>query len=330
MERALYGERGFFVSPGGAGQMGPAGHFRTSVHASSAFSAALWRLVGDVDEALGHPDPLDIVDVGAGRGELLVALAALSRDTAHAVAGRLRLTAVELAPRPAGLPEEVGWRGSLPDMPLTGVLLATEWLDNVPLDVAEVDAGGTVRYVEVDPATGEESLGEAVTGVDAGWLDRWWPLDGAPPGSRAEVGRTRDEEWAAALSTIERGVALCVDYGHLAGRRPFSGTLTGFRGGRQVAPVPDGTCDITAHVAMDALPTGTDSALLSQRDALRALGVDGTRPPLSLASTDPARYVRALAAASAAAELTDPAGLGAHYWLLQPVGVDPQSVTCLK
>lgn len=56
-------------------------------------------------------------------------------------------------------------------------------------------------------------------------------------------------------------------------------------------------------------------------EALRALGADGGRPPLSLAGSDPAGYVRALAAASAVAELTDPAGLGGHWWLRQPVGI---------
>jgi hypothetical protein len=53
---------------------------------------------------------------------------------------------------------------------------------------------------------------------------------------------------------------------------------------------------------------------------LRRLGVDGRRPPLELAPSDPGGYVRALAAASQAAELTDPAGLGGHYWVAQPVG----------
>jgi SAM-dependent MidA family methyltransferase len=305
MRRALYGERGFFVARDGAG---PAGHFRTSVHASPAFAAALRRLIERVDEALGHPDPLDIVDVGAGRGELLAGLGP---------ADRLRLTAVELAPRPPGLPATIEWRDTLPAR-LNGVLVATEWLDNVPLDVVEVDPDGVARYVEVEAATGEESLGATVTGEDAQWLARWWPLDQAPPGTRAEVGRTRDEAWAQAVSTMERGLALCVDYGHLVGERPPYGTLTGFRGGRQVPPVPDGSCDITAHVAMDSLAAGAHPVLLKQRKALRALGVDGARPPLALASTDPAGYVRALAAASAAAELTDPAGLGGHYWLLQP------------
>lgn len=324
MERALYGERGFFVSSGASvsnGPAGPAAHFRTSVHTSPAFAAALLRLIGYVDEALDHPDPLEIVDVGAGRGELLATLAHLAGEGRSAgpaaVASRLRLTAVELAPRPATLPEQIQWRESLPETPVTGVLIATEWLDNVPLDVVEVDQDGVARYVEVDPATGEEALGAPVTDEDSRWLDRWWPLAGAPVGGRAEIGRTRDEAWAAATSTVERGLALCVDYGHLAGGRPPFGTLTSFRAGRQVPPVPDGSSDITAHVAMDSVAASADGVLLSQRDALHALGVDGARPPLSLASTDPVGYVRALAQASVASELTDPTGLGAHYWLLQ-------------
>jgi SAM-dependent MidA family methyltransferase len=120
---------------------------------------------------------------------------------------------------------------------------------------------------------------------------------------------------------VERGLALTVDYGHLRDDRPLLGTLAGFRGGRQVPPVPDGSCDLTAHVAFDALQTPT-STLIAQRDALHRLGVSGARPPLALATTDPAGYVRALSAAGAAAELTDPAGLGGHLWLLQPVDIE--------
>ena len=66
---------------------------------------------------------------------------------------------------------------------------------------------------------------------------------------------------------------------------------------------------------------GTPARLMTQREALTALGVDAARPPLDLASADPAGYVRALAAATKAAELIDPDGLGGHFWLLQPVVV---------
>jgi SAM-dependent MidA family methyltransferase len=301
MDRALYAPgTGFFVRDQ------PAAHFRTSVHASPLFAAALARLLTQVDTALGRPPTVDLVDVGAGRGELLVALAYAVPPDLHR---RLRMTAVELAARPAHLPPDIAWRSS-PPPEVTGLLLATEWLDNVPLDVAVPDADGTVRYQLTDG-----SLGKPVSTEDAEWLARWWPLT---PGGIAEIGLPRDLAWRSAVATVGRGLALCVDYGHLCDSRPPLGSLTGYRGGRQVPPVPDGDCDLTAHVAMDSL---VGSVLMRQRDALRALGISGARPPLSLASTDPAGYVRALAAAGEAAELTDPAGLGGHLWLLEPVGI---------
>lgn len=89
--------------------------------------------------------------------------------------------------------------------------------------------------------------------------------------------------------------------------------------------MPDGSCDLTAHVALDAC-AGPGARLLTQREALHALGVAGGRPPLSLASTDPAAYVRALAGAGEAAELTATGGLGDFGWLVQPAGIaDPSS-----
>ena len=66
MQHALYGHGGFYHRP-----EGPRGHFRTSVHASSSFAGAVARLLVEVDGALGHPARVDLVDVGAGRGELL-------------------------------------------------------------------------------------------------------------------------------------------------------------------------------------------------------------------------------------------------------------------
>ncbi|MFI1205574.1 SAM-dependent methyltransferase [Streptomyces sp. NPDC020883] len=318
-EEALYGPDGFYTRPGGPG---PAGHFRTSVHVSPLYAGAVATLLRRVDAALGHPDGLALVDVGAGRGELLTGvLAALPEE----VAGRLRPYAVERAARPEGLDPRISWRADLPAPgSLTGLLFANEWLDNVPLDVVETDAEGVPRRVLVR-ADGTERLGPPVDGPDAEWLARWWPraapgASGEPaPGLRAEVGRPRDAAWERVVRVLRAGLAVAVDYAHRRADRPPFGTLTGFRAGREVRPVPDGSCDLTAHVALDAC-AGPDAEQLTQRAALHALGVTGRRPPLSLATTDPAGYVRALGAAGDAAELTDPAGLGAFGWLLEPVG----------
>lgn len=298
---ALYGPGGFYLSTR------PSAHFRTSLHAAAdLFADAIGTVLERVDKALGQPDPIDLVDVGAGGGELLSALSVSS-----GLGRRLRLTGVERGPRPPG----VGYRWG-PEIPtVTGLLVANEWLDNVPVDVAERDASGVDRLVLVDPA-GVESLGPRVSDADAEWLARWWPL--RAPGERAEIGWPRDAAWAAATRRVRRGLAVAVDYGHVAATRPLGGTLTGYRDGRQVPPVPDGSCDLTAHVAMDSLVPG--AVLRRQRDVLRALGVSGGLPPRELASTDPARYLRALGSASRAAELTAADGLGAFYWLFQPLG----------
>ncbi|MGC5034025.1 SAM-dependent methyltransferase [Streptomyces sp. DT190] len=307
---ALYGPRGFYRRA-----EGPSAHFRTSVHASPLFAGAVARLLCRVDEALGRPAVLDFVDMAAGRGELAAGvLAALPAQ----VADRTRVHAVELAGRPPGLDHRIEWL-SAPPPGTTGLLFANEWLDNVPVEVAEVDAAGVARLVLVRD-DGAERLGEPVAGPSARWLERWWPLTGEP-GLRAEIGLPRDQAWAAAVATVGRGLAVAVDYAHTAAARPPFGTLTGFREGRETAPVPDGSCDITAHVALDAcaLPGGR---VLPQREALHALGVTGARPPLTLASTDPAAYVRALAGAGEAAELTAAGGLGDFGWLVQPVGIE--------
>jgi SAM-dependent MidA family methyltransferase len=303
------------------------------VHASPLFAAAVLTLLRAVDAGLGCPDDLQLVDVGAGRGELLLAVRDLvgaeSADDRTALARRLRLTAVELSRAPAELPPQVGWSAELPEE-VVGLVMANEWLDDVPVDVVELAADGPHRVL-VEASTGRESPGGPVGLQDADWLARWWPLGGAQPGDRAEIGLGRDRAWAAAVAALRRGVAVAVDYGHLLADRAAgahaAGTLSGYRSGRAVPPVPDGSCDITAHVAVDSCAAagraaGADeTALLRQRTVLRALGLTGSLPSVDSAAHDAAGYAAALSRASQEAELLDPSGLGGFWWLAQSVGM---------
>jgi len=275
---ALYGPNGFYR------RERPAQHFRTSVHASALFGQALAKLAGLTGTS-------QVVDIGAGAGELGEVLRAEGLDVLE----------VELDDR-------------LPPA-LTGLVVANEWLDNVPCELAELDDEGTPRYLLADL-----TLGEVVEGNNLAWLSTWWPL--AEPGDRAEIGLARDEAWASVVGRLDEGIALAIDYGHLRAGRPPYGTLTGFRDGRECEPVLDGSCDITAHVALDSLAAAARGSVVTQREALLALGVTAGRPSQELARTDPLRYLAELSSAGEAAELLDPSGLGGFGWVWTGAGED--------
>jgi SAM-dependent MidA family methyltransferase len=312
MASALYGPNGFYR------RELPGSHFRTSVHASPLMAEAVLELAQRTSAVIGAVG-FTLVDVGAGGGELLTALASSAPS-------EWQLVALEIRARPRGLDDRIEWAGSI-DREVRGLVIAHEWLDNVPVDVVEHRGGGWCQVL-VDEA-GAECTGPALTERQCDWLAEWWP----PPteGARAELGGQRDHAWADLAGRLEAGLLVAVDYG-LDPARHRAGTLTGYRGGRAVEPVPDGSCDITAHVQLEAVAAAgeraglTGTQLVAQSDVLASLGVSGRRPPLELAREDPLRYLARLSAATQAAELLDPEGLGGFTWLAQGRGVDPAAL----
>jgi hypothetical protein len=123
-----------------------------------------------------------------------------------------------------------------------------------------------------------------------------------------------------------------VDYQHGRAARPPAGSLVGYRRGTVVDPVPDGTCDITSQVALDACAAaglvagGAWTVLTDQRSALRALLGPQPAPAYDVAGRDPAAYLAALSRASQAAELMRADGLGGFGWLAQGVGLAAPAV----
>jgi SAM-dependent MidA family methyltransferase len=334
---ALYAAgRGFYATRGG-----PAEHFTTATHGvtGAVLAQALLRLWLREHDHL----PAVVVDVGAGRGELATHLLASLEATSPVERSRpdtpdrrelgtrrgggpehgcVRVVAVDVVERPEGLDERICWvrapGGAGLPAELTGLrdvlVIAHEWLDVVPCTIAEVDAVGTARIVLVDPRTGVETLGPEPSDADRRWIAAHWPT--TTPGNRIEVGLARDEAWAELVTRVDSGLLVAVDYGHTRGERPSGGTLTAYRRGMQGDPVPDGTMDLTAHVAVDSL----DGEVVGrQRDVLRGLGVLGQAPPQSLATSDPLGYLRALERASAEAGLIRPGGFGDFWWVVKRV-----------
>lgn len=332
-QHALYGPTGFYRQ-----SVGPAGHFATSAQGIPGGGSYLASAVAILAERAGCSA---VLDVGAGRGELLAELAT--------VAPGLRLTGVDVVERPEDLPPAARWVESpggaeLPDE-LRGIqetlVLAHEWLDVVPCAIAEYD-GSVWREVQVKPhdvspplrsprsfagapdlthqhstSEWEERLGIPVEGADLQWLQANWPIDDPTPGDRVEIGTSRDAAYSRLRERIESGLFVAVDYGHLRDHRPHGGTLTGYRDGVQCPAVPDGSTDVTAHVAMDTLGA---AELVQQRELFERLELKPDGPPMTLAREDPPAYLQQLAAVGSYAQLTAHGGLGDFWWAISPVG----------
>ena len=382
---ALYAINGFYSSGPGAVQhrspdpspntaedqqnsdflTGPTRHFRTNVTVGPQLARVIANILSDLRVRLGHQQIIDVIDIGAGDGTLLQQLRHVLTQTDPDLAGKCRFTGVDVHVRPHTLDPEIEWvRGLAPEAlqlhlpaPINGLVIAHEWLDNIPCDVIESDHEGQPRVVLVDQSGNEElgpSLWQATAcanvDVDAvpiiTWLKRWWPsaipgafsepsLFAGVTGSRAEVGISRESALCAIVRMMNTGTLLAIDYAHDLGQRTAGqfarGSLTGYRDGRQVRPVPDGTCDITAHVALDACGAavledaqarGTSVSAIIQRqsDVLRDYGIEVSLPSIDLATTDPAAYADKLVQATEAQELTDPASLGSFQWLRIDIG----------
>ena len=118
-QAALYGPAGFYRRP-----EGPAGHFRTASHAAPRELAVAVRRLAAENGCTA------VVDVGAGRGELLRALGE-PQPGGHP---QPALHGVDLVPEPADLP--AGWSSAIDDVPVDAwrdaLVIGWELLDVVP------------------------------------------------------------------------------------------------------------------------------------------------------------------------------------------------------
>ncbi len=344
MEFALYEQDlGYYRQP--ADRPTDAGDFLTAPETHPIFGWTFARRIEQMWAELGRPRPFDLIEYGAGSGTFgLSILEGFRRhdsiDSTDLLAA-IRYEPIESNPNRlgdlherfektglAGLlaissswPPPSGPAASNEGVPVTGVILANEFLDALPVHRFVVRGGQLLElfvtwragFVEVpaEPSTPELAARLAAVGIVP---------DQLAEGQVGEVCLGLAPWLDAVAARLARGFVVAIDYGfeaaELYGPRHLAGTLLGYRGHRvQEDPFAAvGLTDLTAHVDFTALAVlgewrGLRSvALTTQSEFLVAAGLESELQALQASpATTIADYLRAR---SGIVRMLDPRHMG--------------------
>jgi len=208
---------------------GKGGDFFTAAQMQPVFGRLIAQAIEQVRDELGAPAEFEVLEIGAGRGEMETPLRHLGYRGVDVGRGH--------------------WPGRI-----TGVMFANELFDALPVDVA-CRAGGVWKEARVtwDGERFTWEVSQALPAADLEYLARnamddteWMEL---PHAALAMIRRMAE--------TLERGRILLIDYGFTrreAVRFPQGSLMTYRRHAAQDDVLSDpGDRDITAHVPFDPL-----------------------------------------------------------------------------
>jgi SAM-dependent MidA family methyltransferase len=275
MELALYAPGLGYYSAGSV-KIGAGGDFVTAPEVSDLFSCCLAAQCREVLELAGG----DILELGAGTGRMAATvLEALAEQGALPARYLILEVSADLTARqreriaqlPAALASRVQWLTSLPEQPLSGVILANEVLDALPTNrIALIDGVPHERGVGLSHDGALVDCDVPLAGpLAAAWDEAVRGLPGElPPGYSTEL-CTRVTPWIASIAPLlARGALLLLDYGlpraQLYHPQRVQGTLRcHFRQTAHDNPyIHIGMQDITAWVDFTRVAEAADSASL--------------------------------------------------------------------
>lgn len=311
--------------------LGRAGDFITAPEISQIYGELLGLWCAVTWQQLGNPSPVQLVELGPGRGTLMA-------DTLRAIAGvpafpdSIRVCLVETSPalrrrqeaalRDFGVP--VHWVTQVTEIPKDPVLLiASEFFDALPIrQFIRTGDGWAERGVNYDAAT--EQFNFELFPADSA-CDVHIPAalrHHAAIGSLVEVSSAAVECMKCVARHISRhgGAALVFDYGYA--ESAAGETLQAVKGHtyHDVLDAP-GDADLTAHVDFASLRHAAEAAgvnscgPVAQAAFLGRIGIAARAE--SLAAQHPARATEILAGAR---RLTDPSEMGSLFKCLAITG----------
>jgi SAM-dependent MidA family methyltransferase len=259
---------GYYTSPGR--KVGAEGDFYTSSNVHQAFGRVIAKELVRMWECLGKPASFELVEVGAGGGQLALdimdTLAEASPELYEGVTYRFiekepslrEVQASKLSNHPSRLawsdPKELA-SGRLA---INGCLLSNELIDSFPVHLVELTRDG-LREVYV--VNSEDGFGEQVAELSDPEIGLYLERVEATlvVGQRAEVNLAAPAWISAVASCLVRGFVLTVDYGFPAKVLYRSGRMNGtllcyHRHTLEESPyIRPGLQDITAHVDFTTL-----------------------------------------------------------------------------
>ena len=309
MRLALYGQGGFYTTGGRAGRRG--GDFITSPEVGPLFGTVIARALDAWWKELGSPSQFDVVECGAGPGTLARSILAAQPECADA----MHYVAVEISASQRALhPQGVESRQTMPDGPITGVILANELLDNLPFRLFVFDGSWMEAFVS------QASSGKFVEVLRKPDVVPSCLPQTAPHGSRAPIQDAAALWVRNSLSKINQGRLLLFDYCSASTSEialtPWREWLRTYRDqgrGTHYLSGP-GSQDITTQVMLDQLPSGFTAS--TQADFLTQWGIDelvreGNAYWKSMKQAPDVAAMKMRSRSSEAKSLTDRSGLGA-------------------
>ena len=299
MERALY-EPGLGYYATSNDQTTRAGDFLTAPELHPIFGQVVARQIGEMRERLGNPTDFTVREYGAGR-----------RTLGRALPDDVRYQPIE-------------FKDARPAQAFTGVVLANEFLDALPVhrlihhdgaDLAELLVGRSEgKFVDVETEITDDRL--------LAFLERHQIAIHANEIVEVNLGVV---DWLAEIRLdLERGFVLILDYG---GSHP-TGTLRAFREQHVSSDVLGGVGhqDLTANVDFDALGTEALAAgfevlgRVRQAEFLLNAGLDEAYAAARVEADQD--WDSALNLRAAVRRLLDPSGMGGFQVIILGKAVD--------
>jgi len=243
---------------------GPAGDFVTAPEISQIFGELVGAWILAQWDAAGRPAPVNLVELGPGRGTLMADLLRTARlvpdflaaAELHLVETSERLRAAQAATL-AGAPLAPTWHDRLDDVPAGPLyVVANEFFDALPIRQF-VRTGGTWR----ERVVGLDAGGRLAFGLGPGRLADAAAPAGAAEGAIFEVSPVSQAVMATLAGRIARdgGAMLAIDYGHA--ESGVGDTLQALAGHAFADPLDrPGEVDLTAHVDFAALARAARAA----------------------------------------------------------------------